>query len=1154
MSVQDLQFAAMIVTKLDAQNDEAIGLYNSCICVITGRPEYGPYVTMEGYYPTGPGAPFTAFDVMPDGGAVLSVEGLTPEKLGDGLAFDAHAGGDVPHPFVTVEGMDTLSVTLAVDGLTPSIVGDGLNFDIQGNVPGHLLEFTGPGTGFAYAPSLTNDTLTLSVRNLTPAVLGEGLNFDLIGNANGAAPINPISEYPQLEWKQGIVTNDSFGRPEEFFDPMRGGGYSTSAGMGFALMQNVPGLGGKALYQYLRDKGIELLDCIVKLYVVIDGVFTQWKEFQIQGVSPDEHEIKLDCRDTAALIHRPVLKTEVTKGVFPDAPEDSLDTFIPLSVGRVPEAEGLRVSGEQPSVLLGRNFGEDLYTTRASAWNANTLTLTLRTPGVTFASNDDQLVGKFLEVTFPGLNGPKILSPMIVSNTATAGGMTAVKLSDTFLDENEEPADPVITSPVMVSSILQNDWWFRVLAISEFQAFSDDAVHEFTGSLLGWSDELGEYFSVNQIERQSYPDGDYPPIPGPAGSLLYPRGDQLNVPTQRNWIIPRSVIRWISTNNQWNSQPVASTVTQTSDTFGDMNAPLPYLWDRDGATGYSRTWDVSVPFMATGFSQVMYNVPNNDPDTNATPPLVAVDFAVAPPAGFRVGMDERIRVGLDMDLLLSARNTTPESRYEIGVTVAIIDNVSGDVIVQGVYRRLAGGPTKVAPAVTGTTYQIRNMSGEYYLPPLPPSAWGVVDADYDPNDPNPDTRSRKDMIELLNNERVSSNLRFVVRVHIRFDCFFNIGAAVVAPFGFTIKEVALFRSRENYEGDVYRAVVGARFGGTWDGRRSPSDPVLSAPDAIEYLIRQRDGSNLVDTPSFDTVNFYRSEFYWWIGKQVTEQASTLDLIEKLCKHIYAAVVPGRDAKRRIIHLDGYGEADRTYDTANIIRDSVAAAEVVGLDRVHTGLELKYDQNPATGEYRSTVFVRKTDESAFPLESDVVPGTTTPLWTTYAGGFKGYANGKAAWENYHAAWLITRRDNVYSLECDWFQSRARVGLDEEWEDAPVFLALILSEWYSQPRKKYRFAIPVTQANLGLLLGDRINFMDEKRTGGLYYRCLVERIVLVTEREMPGDEVIEVEVSHRLSDVVTEAPPLPPVVWTETVDGPVVTETVDDDVVITEVAEE
>jgi hypothetical protein len=259
--------------------------------------------------------------------------------------------------------------------------------------------------------------------------------------------------------------------------------------------------------------------------------------------------------------------------------------------------------------------------------------------------------------------------------------------------------------------------------------------------------------------------------------------------------------------------------------------------------------------------------------------------------------------------------------------------------------------------------------------------------------------------------------------------------------------------------------------------------------------------------------------------------------------MFLTVAPGRNQNRRLVNLEGYDDASEVIE--DIIDGSMGDGEVVGLDRVYTGLEIKYDKNPANGEYRSTVFVRKTSEDSFPGIDEVVSGTDTPLWTTYAGGFLDYPTALTVWDAYHAAYLVTRRENVYKMEIDWFQKNSRIGLDSTVPDAPVYLALILSGWYSQPRKRYTFEVPVTTASLARQLGDRVIIRDLKRTNDLYFKVIIEGQMLITK-----ENKIKMTVSHRLNDTGTAASPVLEYI-TESVGGNTITESTGVSTTITEV---
>ncbi len=166
------------------------------------------------------------------------------------------------------------------------------------------------------------------------------------GNPPTNPPLNPVTANPQLVWKEGLIAKESLGSPEEVVDPTLGGGYSTMSGADLKLINNPPGLDGSTLFDYLNDIGINLFRCELQLYVVIDGTFKLWGTYSIENITNEEHLVSLTAVDGFLTIHKDTLKTEVSAAGFSEAPDDSIGKFIPLCMGRIPEAKLLPVTGQ----------------------------------------------------------------------------------------------------------------------------------------------------------------------------------------------------------------------------------------------------------------------------------------------------------------------------------------------------------------------------------------------------------------------------------------------------------------------------------------------------------------------------------------------------------------------------------------------------------------------------------------------------------------------------------------------------------------------------------------------------------------------------------------------------------------------------------------
>src|SRR5690606_6048854 len=129
----------------------------------------------------------------------------------------------------------------------------------------------------------------------------------------------------------------------------------------------------------------------------VDGVWTLWSETQIEGIVNGEHHLTLRCRDAGLTIHNDLLKTEVTEGLFPDAPEDSMGKFLPLAIGRVPIAELLPVTGEIAFTPLRNGYDA------APIIGPGASPLYIRIANsMGFTSADPRLVGKWIKVIRSG--------------------------------------------------------------------------------------------------------------------------------------------------------------------------------------------------------------------------------------------------------------------------------------------------------------------------------------------------------------------------------------------------------------------------------------------------------------------------------------------------------------------------------------------------------------------------------------------------------------------------------------------------------------------------------------------------------------------------------------------------------------------------------
>lgn len=159
-------------------------------------------------------------------------------------------------------------------------------------------------------------------------------------------PDNPVTTESQNIWKEGLIAKDSLGNPEEVVDPTLGGSYSTMTSAELKLVNNPPGLDGETLFDYLNAAGINLFRCELLFFVVIDGMFSLRGTYSIENLTNEEHLVSLTAVDGFLTIHKDTLKTQVSTAGFPAAPDDSQGKFIPLCIGRIPQAALLPMTGQ----------------------------------------------------------------------------------------------------------------------------------------------------------------------------------------------------------------------------------------------------------------------------------------------------------------------------------------------------------------------------------------------------------------------------------------------------------------------------------------------------------------------------------------------------------------------------------------------------------------------------------------------------------------------------------------------------------------------------------------------------------------------------------------------------------------------------------------
>lgn len=701
----------------------------------------------------------------------------------------------------------------------------------------------------------------------------------------------------------------------------------------------------------------------------------------------------------------------------------------------------------------------------------------------------------------------------ISGNDATSGGRTVLTVPG--IDTN-------------IPETTQNAWWVEIYRIDDYRVFSDTIIHSFTDPyVLGWREKEFDPLFGKALKLFPSGDGELAPkekYPTYASALVRPDGKfSASVAETGYEVDPVDISKhsiggptvYDNTNNIW------ADITPNFD-YPEYYGPLPELYNRSRSAYRQRI-----------FSWRLRELPSCHRF------VYPVTFRIPLPSGFRLETGDKLYCAIDGDFAASAvtllSNGSPadmSKRLRVGLQARLFDifgGVTTDDFKSASYimENPEGNWPEIeffkvtspndSPAMGAQEINLRQVNGSHFYPEE--STDGKIGFELG-----------EAIQQILRDDeaaRTISGVDICVYTLVTMNSFSG-GGDRRLEVTHRVRQIALYKRKETYDGEVYARVAGVKFGDNWGEGRTPprntNDPVLSPVDAIEYLMRKRDGKpEFVDAASFDVARAISHPSWFVIGRQLTEQKSTKEYIEELARHAFMGITPARDGKRRIKHLAGYDYPPAAVFTPeNVLDGSVDAAPVGDLDRVYTGLEIKYDWNPANDEYRKTLFIRNTDkyvdDESFPAFGTMDPDGL-PRWTKYAGGFStdpygnGYTNARLIWNLFGRGYLKAQRENIYRLESKWFQSNERIGFSSPTgSDAVVTLAYWLAEWMSCPRLRYTFDIPITPENLTLQLLDTIHFRDTLRTGNLLYPCRVEEL-----RLDPAGNSLTVTASRRLVDV-------------------------------------
>jgi hypothetical protein len=262
-----------------------------------------------------------------------------------------------------------------------------------------------------------------------------------------------ITGRPAIDgWKEGLITKGSFSPVSQEIEITAGGSYATMSGFSLAVVAEVD---GTPLWKRIQTLGLNLVQKEIVFYTFRDGVATQDWTGRVGDFDSDEHEFRIRAMDAFRSIHRPALTRRITTEEFASAPQDSLDKFVPVSLGRITHATlvNVRAAGEKTTLNL---IGSVSFTVcAAKAYSEGDRTVDLYTEGVSFGANAPLLVGRYLRIFIGGSDQ----AIRIISNLATNTGTDITRVT---------LARPFDAAPNIWTSTSQTDQSVTYFEVAEF--------------------------------------------------------------------------------------------------------------------------------------------------------------------------------------------------------------------------------------------------------------------------------------------------------------------------------------------------------------------------------------------------------------------------------------------------------------------------------------------------------------------------------------------------------------------------------------------------------------------------------------------------------------------------------------------------------------
>jgi len=145
--------------------------------------------------------------------------------------------------------------------------------------------------------------------------------------------------------------------------------------------------------------------------------------------------------------------------------------------------------------------------------------------------------------------------------------------------------------------------------------------------------------------------------------------------------------------------------------------------------------------------------------------------------------------------------------------------------------------------------------------------------------------------------------------------------------------------------------------------------------AFRHILEDYDGIAFANI-DYNNVSDYRSD--WTLGRQLLERKKSNEYLAELARQTFVGIYPLRTGYRglKAWREDETIIATHTTASGSIIAGSISKFEQTPISKTFNEFRVQYDYNPGADRFNKEIFIKKTDENAFP-DFHVSTGTDTP---------------------------------------------------------------------------------------------------------------------------------------------------------------------------------